>query len=127
MQDSICASLSRLPKLQRLTLSVGLYNAPFFASSFTWADYAELGIDGIPTKGYKKEKKYEPESFNQAVRDLGDGCRTLTVITMSNFVGKLVLQYGLSARIIRECEGGLVKEIKRIRPWGNIIGRENEW
>ena len=30
-------------------------------------------------------------------------------------------------RIVRECEGGLVKEVKKIRAWGNIIGREDEW
>jgi hypothetical protein len=77
-------------------------------------------------KGYKK-RKYEPESFNQAVRDLGNGCRTLIVVTMSNFAGKLIIENELGARIIRECEGDIVKEIKRIRPWGNIIGRENEW
>jgi len=30
-------------------------------------------------------------------------------------------------RIIRESEGGAVKGVKRIRAWGNIIGREEEW
>jgi len=42
-------------------------------------------------------------------------------------IGDLLIKYGLSARIIRECEGGVVKEVKRIRAWGNIIGREEEW
>ena len=46
---------------------------------------------------------------------------------MGNMIGDLLIKYGLSARIIRECEGGVVKEVKRIRAWGNIIGREEEW
>jgi hypothetical protein len=54
MQDSICASLSRFPKLQCLTLSGGIDIEPFFARSVSWTDYAEFGIGGIPKKGYKK-------------------------------------------------------------------------
>ena len=128
IQDSITASLSRFPKLQRLILSGGISNfdTPFFARSVNWADYVKSGNSGqsLPEKSYGK---YAPESFNEAARDLANGCRTLTVVTMGNITGKLVIRDGLSARIIRECEGGLVKEVKRIRAWGNVIGREEEW
>ena len=126
MQDSITASLSRFPKLQRLTLSVGirLYHEPFFARSVNWTDYAVFGFGDLPEKDYGK---YAPESFDEAARDLANGCRTLTVVTMGKFPGKLVIHDGLSAMIVRECEGGSVKEVKRIRAWGNIIGREEEW
>ena len=72
---------------------------------------------------------YAPESFEDAVRGLADGCRTLDVITMGNMIGDLVIKIsdGLSAKVVRESEGGAVKEVKRIRAWGNIIGREEEW
>ena len=58
-----------------------------------------------------------------------DGCRTLDVVTMGNMVGDLLIrvEYGTSAKIVRESEGGVVKEVKRIRAWGNIIRREEEW
>ena len=127
MQDSITASLSRFPKLQRLILSGGIntYNKPFFAWSVNWTDFAEFRLgDFISEEHYGK---YAPESFNEAARDLANGCRTLAVVTMGKFSGTLRIRDGLSARIIRECEGGLVKEVKRIRAWGNIIGREEEW
>ena len=126
MQDSITTSLSRFPKLQRLTLSGGTsyYDKPFFARSVNWTDYARFGFNVLPEKDYGK---YAPESFDEAARDLANGCRTLTVVTVGKFAGKLVIQNGLSAKIVRECEGGLVKEVKRIRAWGNIIGREEEW
>jgi hypothetical protein len=124
--DSICASLSRFPNLHCLTLSSSI-NAPFFAWSVSWTEYAELAVVGLP-KGFKIGA-YAPESFNEAARDLANGCRTLTVITMSDtsVLGKHAIGGGLSARIVRDCEGGLVKEIKRIRAWGSIIGREEEW
>lgn len=118
--------MSRFPKLKRLTLSGGInyFNKPFFARSFNWTDYAEFGYGGLPEEMYGK---YAPESFDVAARDLANGCRTLTVVTVGKYAGKLVIQDGLSARIVRECEGGLVNEVKRIRAWGNIIGREEEW
>jgi hypothetical protein len=128
MQDSITASLSRFPKLQRLTLS-GAFNdniAPFFAWSFNWTDYSDFDVVSFSEESYG-DHKYTPESFNEAARDLGNGCRTLTVVTMGNMAGGLPIKDGLSARINRECEGGLVKEVKRIQAWGNIIGREDEW
>jgi len=71
--------------------------------------------------------EYAPESFYEAARDLADGCRTLDVVTVGNTIGDLVIEYGLSARIVRQSEGGAVKEVKRIPAWGNIIGREEEW
>jgi hypothetical protein len=128
MQDSITASLSRFPKLQCLTLSgplLNLYVKPFFARSVSWTDYAD-SFFLKPEESYH-DGKYDPESFNEAARDLANGCRTLTVVTMGNMAGDLLIKRGLSARIVRECEGGSVKEVKRIRAWGNIIGREEEW
>ena len=38
-----------------------------------------------------------------------------------------MIRHGLSAKIVRVCDGGAVKAIKRIRPRGNIIGKEEEW
>jgi len=125
-QDSITASLSLCPKLQRLTFS-GTRNGankPFFARSYNWTDGVNLDVGRLAEKDYGK---YAPESFNEAARDLADGCRTLDVVTMGVMVGDLVIRYGLSARIVRESEGGAVKEVERIRPWGNLIGREEEW
>jgi hypothetical protein len=127
MQDSITASLSRFPKLQRLTLSGAFNNIePFFAWSFNWEDYSDFDVVNFSEESYE-DHKYTPESFDEAARDLGNGCRTLTVVTMGNLAGALPIRNGLSARIIREFEGGLVKEVEWIQPWGNIIGREDEW
>ena len=125
MQDSITASLSRFPKLQRLTLSGGVFKS-FFASTMTvewtdWTDYTELNP---PVISYGE---YTPKSFTEFARDLANGCRTLTVVTIGDFSGNLLIEDGLSARIVRECEGGIVKEVRRIRAWGNIIGKEEEW
>jgi hypothetical protein len=127
LQDSITASLSRFPKLQRLTLSVGFNNnPPFFERCYTWTEFSEFyGFhNAVPGRNYGL---YAPESFDDAAQDLANGCRTLVVVTMGGRVGSFLIPHGLSARIIRECEGGLVKEVKRIRAWGNIIGREEEW
>ena len=46
---------------------------------------------------------------------------------MSDVAGKFTIVNGMSAKIVRACEGGVVKEVTRIRPWGNIVGKENEW
>jgi len=120
MQDSLTTSLSLFPKLRRLSLSgpFNAFNEPFFARSPNWAEYNEFA--GVLEKHYGT---YAPESFSEAARDLADGCRTLDVVTMSNMVGDLLIKHGLSARIVRESEGGAVKDVKRIRAWGNIIGR----
>jgi hypothetical protein len=74
-------------------------------------------------------EQYAPESFEEAVHDLADGCRTLNIVTMSDNFGKLLIRDGLSAKIVRECDvnGGAVKALKRILPRGNIIGKEEEW
>jgi len=130
MQDSITASLSLFPKLQRLTLSGGLISPtlPFFPQLWNSEDYAELGfhVRGDPEKRYHR-RKYAPKSFNKAARDLADRCRTLDVVTVGGMIGGLLIKHGLSRRIVRESERGAVKEVKRIRAWGNIIGREEEW
>ena len=86
-----------------------------------WTDYTELNP---PVISYGE---YTPKSFTEFARDLANGCRTLTVVTIGDFSGNLLIEDGLSARIVRECEGGLVREVRRIRAWGNIIGREEEW
>ena len=125
-QNSITASLSRFPKLHRFTFSSGVNNyfAPFFARSVNWAEHAQFGISGLSKKNYGK---YAPENFNRAARDLANGCRTLNVVTMSNVAGRFSIVQGMSVKIVRVCEGGSVKEMKKIRPWGNIIGKEEEW
>ena len=126
MQNSITASLSRFPKLQRLTLSGAINgsNKPFFARSYNWAEYSKINTGNLPKTSYGK---YAPESFNEAARDLADGCRTLDVVTVGSMIGDLLIKNRLSARIVRESEGGVVKEVRRIRAWGNLVGREEEW
>ena len=130
LQDSITASLSRFPKLQRLTLSGAVRPAypPFFERSYFWTDFTEFnGLADVQVLPGRSFGKYAPESFDEAARDLANGCRTLAVVTMGRKLGDLFIYIGPSARIIRECEGGLVKEVKRIQAWGNIIGKEWEW
>ncbi|KAF8963403.1 hypothetical protein BDZ97DRAFT_1661726 [Flammula alnicola] len=124
--NSITASLSRFPKIQRLILSGGIkgYKRAFFARSENWEDYADYDTSHIAEEDYGK---YAPETFDEAARDLADGCRTLDIVTMGNIFGELLIEGGLSAKIIRKCDGGAVKEVKRIRAWGNIIGKEEEW
>jgi hypothetical protein len=46
---------------------------------------------------------------------------------MGNAIGDFLIQDGLSMRIVRERPGGEVKELRRVRAWGNMIGREEEW
>jgi hypothetical protein len=61
------------------------------------------------------------------VRDLANGCRTLDTVTMSKEIGNLLIKDGLSVRVVRERLGGEVKQLRSVRAWGNIIGREEEW
>lgn len=126
IQESLTASLSRFLKLQRIVLSAGnnVGNKSFFESSLFWKDYDES--DNSEAAG-EYHGKYAPETFEEAVRDLADGCRTLDVVTMSDSFGELLIGHGLSAKIVRECDGGAVKELRRNRPWGNIVGKEEEW
>ncbi|KIM36808.1 hypothetical protein M413DRAFT_31425 [Hebeloma cylindrosporum] len=123
-EDSLTTSLSRFSKLKRLTLSGGInsYNKPFFARSTNWEDYA-----GFDTYESSDLGKYVPETFDEAARDLANGCRTLDVVTMGNMFGELSIRDGLSRKIVRECDGGTVKELIKTRALGNIIGREDEW
>ncbi|KIM36822.1 hypothetical protein M413DRAFT_448946 [Hebeloma cylindrosporum] len=124
--DSLTNSLSRFSKLQRLTLSgaINMYSKPFFARSANWEDYAEYNLGVVDKKNYGK---YAPEIFDEAARDLANGCRTLDAVTMGTLFGWLSLRDGLSRKIVRECDGGMVKEVTKTRALGNIIGREDEW
>ena len=81
LQDSIVASLSCLPKLRRLTLSSDIdgHTRAFFPQSTAWGGYSKE----------KRYKKYSPESFEVAVRDLANGCQTLDTIAMSKAIGDL--------------------------------------
>ncbi|KAG6826005.1 hypothetical protein H0H92_001470 [Tricholoma furcatifolium] len=120
--DSIAASLRLMPKLNRLTLSDPDSGKalPFFPWSYTWAEYADS-----PHRISKDQfKKYRPPSFDEAVRDLANGCPTLETVTFSNMIPAASMMRGLSARIFREPVGGLMKEARRIRAWGNIMGME---
>jgi hypothetical protein len=124
--DSLTTSLSRFSKLQRLTLSGGInaYNNPFFARSSNWEEYAEFDVGVVAEKYYGK---YAPETFDEAARDLANGCRTLDVVTMGNIFGELSIKDGLSRKVVRECNKGTVKELKKTKALGNIIGKEDEW
>jgi len=126
MQDSLTTSLSRFSKLQRLTLSGGINisNPPFFARSSNWEEYVEFYTADVKEKDYGK---YAPETFDEAARDLANNCRTLSVVTMGNALGELLIKNGLSRKVVRECDGGTVKLLKKIRALGSIIGREDEW
>jgi hypothetical protein len=123
LQDSIVASLSRLPKLHHLTLSGALngYNKPFFPRSYNWEDYAKFDTGGIKEKDYGQ---YAPESFEVAAWDLANGCLTLDTVTMGETIGQLLIPDGLSMRIVRERPRAEVKELRRVCAWGNMIGRE---
>ena len=46
---------------------------------------------------------------------------------MSKAIGDLWIKDGLSMNVVRERRGGEVKELRRVRASGNIIGREEEW
>ena len=126
MQDSLTTSLSRFSKLQHLILSGGINisNPPFFARSSNWEEYVEFYTADVKEEDYGK---YAPETFDEAARDLANGCRTLNVVTMGNAFGELLIKNGLSRRVVRECDGGTVKQLKKTRALGSIIGREDEW
>ena len=126
MQDSLTTSLSRFSKLQCLILSGGINisNPPFFARSSNWEEYAEFYTAEVKEKDYGK---YAPETFDEAARDLANGCRTLNVVTMGNALGELLIKNGLSRKVVRECDGGTVKQLKKTRALGSVIGREDEW
>ena len=81
-------------------------------------------MSGLEPKDYGK---YAPESFEDAVRDLANGCQTLDTVTVGNAIDDFLIRHGLSMRVVRERQGGAVKELKRVRAWGGIIGREDEW
>ncbi|KIM36825.1 hypothetical protein M413DRAFT_31439 [Hebeloma cylindrosporum] len=122
--ESLTTSLSWFSKLKRLTLSGGIdsHNKPFFARSTNWEDYA--GFDTYDSKHYGK---YASESFDEAARDLANGCCTLDVVTMGNIFAKFSIMDGLSRKIVRKCDGGEVKQLIKTRALGNIISREDEW
>ncbi|KAG6855981.1 hypothetical protein H0H87_008694 [Tephrocybe sp. NHM501043] len=125
--NSITASLSRLPKLNRLTLSDPINGTSvrgFFTASFTWSEYLWRNL-GVPEYD---SQHYRPKSFHQAVFDLANGCRTLETVNFCSSIGDLLMRGGVSGVIIRETEGGFVKEVKRINAsWGNMVGREEDW
>ena len=123
MQDSLTTSLSRFSKLQRLTLSGP--NKAFFPRSSNWEEYVDFYVGGVDEEDYGK---YAPETFDEAARDLANGCRTLNVVTIGISVfGQVSIKDELSRKIVRECDGGTVKQLKKIRALGSIIGREDEW
>ena len=99
-------------------------NEPFFARSYNWKEYVGFGTRGVDEKDYGK---YAPETFDEAARDFANGCRTLNVVTMGNVFGELSIKKGLSRKVVRECDGGIVKQLKKTRALGSIIGREDEW
>jgi len=117
--------LSQFPKLQGLTLCGGIsgYKTAFFESCVKWQDYS---WSYYPKVDETDHGKYAPETFDEAARDLANGCRTLDIVTMGNVLGELLIKDGLSARIIRKCDGGAVEQVKRIRAWGRIVGKEEE-
>ena len=95
----------------------------FFPRFSNWEKCVDF-YTGVDEKDYGK---YAPETFDEAARDLANGCRTLNVVTMGNVLGELSIKYGLSREVVRECDGGTVKQLKKIRALGSIIGREDEW
>lgn len=126
MQDSLTTSLSMFPRLHRLTLSGAIngYSNPFFPCCPNWEEYSEFISYRVNERYYGK---YAPATFDEAALDLANGCRTLEVITMGNAFGELSIKDGLSRKVVRESDEGVVMELRKTRAYGNIIGGEDEW
>lgn len=124
MQDSPPRYLGSQSYSASLSGGINSYNKPFFARSPNWEEYAEFNTGGV-AENYCG--KYAPETFDEAARDLANGCRTLDVVTMGNIFGELSIKDGLSRKVVRECNRGTIKELKKTKALGNIIGREDEW
>jgi hypothetical protein len=115
-----------MPKLQHLGIS-GPHNysqKPFFEASRLWVEAdPDQRADIMAT--YEPAAAYTPDDFEEAVRDLGNGCRTLQTISLSSRLAEWFPD-DRTARIIRS-ERGEVEEVIMHRWRGRVIGREQEW
>jgi hypothetical protein len=122
-QDALTSSLQRFHHLHTLIISgpATMYTPKFFRSSVAWSQYEDMDM-GQPPDG-----PYAPQSLEEALYDLGNGCRTLEQIRVSNHLGELFHEKDTTATIIRDGPAGPVKDLKIRKGWGRLIGREDEW
>lgn len=66
-------------------------------------------------------------TFDETARDFENGCRTVEVVTMGNTLNELSVSNGLRREIVRECDKGVVTQLRKTKALGNIIGREDQW
>jgi hypothetical protein len=118
------SSLQHFRLLHTLILSGPLvgngYPYQFFRSSGSWqqSKYIDKGDSGVGS--------YAPQSLEEAMNDLGNGCRTLERIRIILIP---IAQFELHEEgvIIREEAGGRVIDLKMKKGWGRLIGCEDEW
>jgi hypothetical protein len=72
------------------------YPDQFFRSSGSWEQFKDID------KGDSGVGSYAPQSLEEAMNDLGNGCRTLERIRISHTPGALFELYGEGVKIVRE-------------------------
>ena len=88
---------------------------PFFRNWECVRDFARIG------------RHYAPQLLEEAMIDIGNGCRTLEYFRISHAPGALFEWREQTAKIMREEPGGQVIGLKVGKGWGRLIGREEEW
>ena len=76
---------------------------------------------------YDGPELYAPESFEQAARDLAQGCSSLQMIRMQAFLIYRDNATDLACQVIRDGDTGNVTDIDMQRNGWMTIGREEEW
>ena len=119
-EGMLASSLQHFRRLHTLILSgpENIYVGQFFLNWLPMdMDTRETGID-----------PYAPESLKEAMKYLGDGCRTLEQIRISHCIPSAPFEsHDETTEILREEVGGKVIDLKVRKGWGRLIGREEEW
>lgn len=68
---------------------------------------------------------YKPQSAEEAMYDIANGCHQLERICSSSHIGHLFHGRDRAATIIRDGPGGPVKDLRISKGWGRLIGRED--
>jgi hypothetical protein len=97
------------------------YANQFIRTSGTWQQFKYI------SNGDSEVGSYAPQSLEEAMNDLGNGCRTLERIRISHIPSALFELHEEGVKIIREEGGGRVIDLKMKKGWGRLIGREDEW
>ncbi|KAF8994685.1 hypothetical protein BDQ17DRAFT_1412429, partial [Cyathus striatus] len=125
---SLAASLSRLTYLRHLILSGPGGSIPrpkpFFESSRHWNEYKKplVSFDNEDREDGSNDDSAalgdmdieDPKSFNNAVKVLATGCRSLEVITFGHELGALIFNPRVSGRIVRDVDGCVIV-LQRLR------------